>query len=80
MFETFLSYLNVTVVSCAVTFVGTMVFSQKIKDWVRGVPSEVRAKLAAAETAVLAHVKASNAELVNKALVALGTPTAPPAA
>lgn len=77
MFATFLSYLNVTVVVGAVSFFAGVILSQKVKDWIKGVPNEVRSKLSAAETAVLAHIKASNADMVNTALVALGNTTSP---
>lgn len=72
MFDTILGYFNVTVASCFATFVFTMIFHQKIIDWFKGVPAEVRQSIANVEATVLAHIKANNANVVNAALVAIG--------
>lgn len=64
--ETFLSYLNTTLVSCAATFVATMIFRQKIVDWFTGVPSHLRTGLKQIEAGLLDKVKAYEASLVNQ--------------
>jgi hypothetical protein len=62
--ETFLSYLNTTLISCAATFVATMIFRQKIVDWFTGVPSHLRSGLKQIEAGLLDKVKAYEASLV----------------
>lgn len=62
--ETFVSYLNTTLVSCAATFVATMIFRQKILDWFNGVPSHLRVGLKQIEIGVLDKVKAFETSLV----------------
>lgn len=69
--DTFLSYLNTTLVSCAATFVATMIFRQKIIDWFTGVPSHLRAGLKQIEAGVLDQVKGFEADLVAKIIPAV---------
>lgn len=59
-----LAYLNTTLVACVVVFVVTLVFAQKIKDWFRGVPSDVRAGLNEIEASVLGHLTATTKNIV----------------
>lgn len=76
----FLAYFNTTLVACGVCFAVGVVFSQKIKDWFHGVPSDVRTGLNQIEAAVLGHITstAQNAvKTVQQALPAL-PPTSPP--
>lgn len=74
----FFAYLNTTLVACLATFVVTLVFSQKIKDWLFGVPSELRAGLKQIEAAVLGHLSATTQQVV--AQVTAQLPVSPPAA
>lgn len=64
--ETFLSYVNTTLASCAITFVVTMIFRQKIVDWFTGVPTHLRTGLKQIEAGLLDKVKAYEADLVNQ--------------
>jgi hypothetical protein len=74
----FLAYINTTLVACAVWFVVGVLFSQKIKDWFHGVPSEVRAGLNQIEATVLGHITVTAQNAVKSVQAAL--PAAPPAA
>ena len=79
----FLSASEFTLAACFATFVATMVFSQKIKDWVNGVPADLRAGLTSVETKLKADVKAYQAQLiakVNPPAVAPVVPAPPKAA
>lgn len=62
----FLDYLNLTAVSLAATFVLTLIFSQKIKDFLAGVPASLRADLKSIETSVKADVANYQKTLVSK--------------
>lgn len=73
----FLAYFNTTLVACGVCFVVGVVFSQKIKDWFHGVPSEVRTGLNQIEASVLGHLTATTQNIV--AQVQHQLPAAPPA-
>lgn len=74
--DTFLSYFNVTLVSCAATFVATMVFRQRIVDWFTGVPSHLRSGLKTIEANVLDQVKAYESDLVAKIVPSAAKPVA----
>lgn len=65
------------------TFVATLGFSQRIKDWFAGVPAHLRSDLSAIEASVVGKVKSAQAHVVAdaKAQVAIPTPalqTSPP--
>jgi hypothetical protein len=47
-------------------FVSTLVFSQKIKDWFHGVPSDLRKGLVQVEGSITSQVKSYQADLVAK--------------
>jgi len=66
MFATFLDYFNVTLVAVAATFVVTLIFGQKIKDFFAGVPADLRADLTSIETSVKADVSSYQKTLVAK--------------
>jgi hypothetical protein len=76
------AYVNLTLVACAATFVATLVFSQKIKDWFSGVPSELRTGLKGIEAKILADVKTYQADLIAKVAhpAVVTTPEPPKAA
>lgn len=76
----FLEYFNTTIVACFATFVATLVFSQKIKDFVAGVPADLRSNLSALETSVKADVKSYQASLIAKIAPASSNKAAPPVA
>lgn len=75
------AYINTTLIACAACFVVGVVFSQKIKDWFHGVPSDVRAGLNQIEATVLGHLTstAQNAvKQVQAALPSVPLPIQPP--
>ena len=71
------AYINTTLVACAVCFAVGVIFSQKIKDWFNGVPSEVRAGLNQIEATVLGHLTTTAQNAVKSVQAAL--PASPPA-
>lgn len=73
----FLTASEFTIAACAATSIVTLVFSQKIKDWVNGVPAELRAGLTSVETKLKADVKAYQTALVAKVTAAPAAPAAP---
>ena len=54
------------------SFVFGVLFSQKIKDWFKGIPSDVRAQLTSIEVAVRAKLTASHTAVVAPAVAAVG--------
>lgn len=78
--QTFLAYFDIGVVVNVVIFVATLVFSQKIKDFVAGVPADLRSNLSALETSVKADVKSYQASLIAKIAPASSNKAAPPVA
>lgn len=72
-----LAYLNTTLVACGVVFVATLLFSQKIKDFFAGVPSDVRTGLKKIEDAVLGHLRTTTENIVSQVQSTL--PAKPPA-
>jgi hypothetical protein len=64
--STILAYVDLTLVGYVATFVATLVFSTKIKDFFAGVPADLRASLNTIETSVKADVKSYQATLVAK--------------
>jgi hypothetical protein len=77
------AYIDVSIVINVGIFVATMVFSQKIKDFFSGVPSDLRSSLSSIETSVKADVKNYTSGLVAKIAPApapvVKAPVAPPA-
>lgn len=74
-----LAYVDLTIAGYVAVFVATLVFSQKIKDFFTGVPSDMRAGLKSVEAGLLADVKNYQASLIHK-LAPMPPPAAPPAA
>jgi hypothetical protein len=67
----------------AIVFFAGVFLSQRIKDWMRGVPSELRSGLQQAETLAMAKLKEEASNLVNLLhasiqISAPGAPSAPP--
>lgn len=61
-----IAYVDLTLVGYVAVFVATLVFSQKIKDFLAGVPADMRANLQALETSVKADVQSYQASLIAK--------------
>lgn len=64
--STILAYVDLTLVGYVATFVATLVFSTKIKDFFAGVPADLRSSLSALETSVKADVKTYQSSLIAK--------------
>lgn len=62
----FLAYFDIGLVVNVAIFVGTLLFSQKIKDFFNGVPSHLRSGLASVESGILQQVKTYEQDLVSK--------------
>lgn len=75
--STILAYVDLTLLGYAAVFVATLVFSQKIKDFFAGVPTELRASLSTLEASVKADVKNYQASLIAKIAPASAKTTAP---
>jgi len=46
-------------------FVATLIFSTKIKDWFRGIPSDLRKGLNSIETAAITQVRTAQTQVVS---------------
>lgn len=66
MLNHFLAYATNTVVLCAACSVATLVFSQKIKDYIAGVPSGFRAAMTSVEDKAKADARAAVADVFSK--------------
>ena len=66
MLTTVLAYASNTVVVAAIALVVGVVFSQKIKDFFTGVPSELRAAMAAVEAKTKADLQAATGDVLSK--------------
>jgi hypothetical protein len=77
--STILAYVDLTLAGYVAVFVATLVFSQKIKDFLAGVPADMRTGLQALETSVKTDVKTYQASLIAK-INPVKTPVAPAAA
>lgn len=77
--KAFFTGVEWVLIASAVAFVAGVLFSQKIKDWFKGIPSDVRAGLTSIETAVRAKLATSHAAAVAPAIAAVGAtgPTGP---
>lgn len=62
--------------AAVVLFVAGVVLSQKVKDWLQGVPAHVRTELRAIEVSALGQIKSAQAHVVAdlKAKVTVATP------
>ena len=74
----FLTDFNLVLAGVAVAFVLGVLFSTKIKDWFKGIPSDVRAGLNQVETAVRAKLTVAHAAAVTPAIAAVAAPPAAP--
>jgi hypothetical protein len=74
----FLTDTEILLISNAVALAAGVVLSQKIKDLVKGVPSDVRSALSAAETNALAAAKQAQTEVLTKLLPAAAKPVVAP--
>lgn len=83
MLSTALSYLNTAAVAGALCLVVGIVFSQKIKDFFSGVPTELRTALSGVETKAKADIKNATSDVLRglpvPAPAAPAAPVAPPA-
>ena len=61
-----LAYVDLTLAGYVAVFVATLVFSQKIKDYFTGVPSELRTGISSLETKAKADLKAAAASVIAK--------------
>lgn len=66
--STFLAYFDLTIAGYIAIFVATLVFSQKIKDFLAGVPADLRKSLQSVEASVKADVKTYQAAAIAKLL------------
>lgn len=83
--ETFLSYVSVGAIVDVAIFVATLVFSDKIKDFFKGVPAHTRATLKQVEAGLVAKVTTYEQTVVSdlmpvKAPLVTAAVTAGPAA
>lgn len=78
-FTQFLTDTEALLATGGVAFVAGVVLSQRVKDAVKGVPGEARTALAAAESSVLAELKAGQTALIAKLLPAAAKAAPAPA-
>lgn len=77
-----LNFLTATELGLAINFlvfVFTLIFSQKIKDFLSGVPRDLRTGLKGVEQNILADVKDYQADLIAKITPPVIKPTTPAA-
>jgi hypothetical protein len=67
----FFSTAQLVLISSAAAFGAGVYFSQRVKDWLAGVPSDLRAALKGVEADVQAKVKAAQADVVGKVIAAV---------
>jgi hypothetical protein len=79
MFSTALGYLDNSLICGAIGLVVGIIFSQKIKDFVTGVPSGFRTAMANVETQAKADISAAIADVFSKITPVTAKPPAPPA-
>lgn len=75
----FFSTAQLVIICSAAAFGAGVFFSQKVKDWIGGVPSDLRSVLKGVEANVQAKVKAAQSEVVGKIVAGLGGEAAPEA-
>lgn len=78
----YLTTFNLLVAGLGVAFVAGVMLSTKVKDFIKGVPAELRAALSATEKAALAEVSAAKSAAIAKVTgakvaVAPAAPAAP---
>ncbi len=71
------AYLNAYVIIAIVSLLVGVVFSQKIKDWIAGVPSNVRTELRKIEAEAIQRVQAAQAQAIASVIA---KPVEPPKA
>lgn len=63
-FSSFLTDFNLVLIAIGAAFVSGVVFSTKVKDFVKGVPSQVRAAINNVETDALGKLKVAQAQVL----------------
>lgn len=76
MFTTALEYLSNTFVVAAISLVVGVVFSQKVKDYLMGIPADVRTALNGVEAKVKQDLAAVRSDVLQKLPVVLTPKTA----
>lgn len=74
-----LTHAELMFVYGVVVFFAGVFLSQRVKDWLKGVPSELRAGLKAAEKLAMDKMKEEAAKIVTAVHASISTPPAPPA-
>ena len=69
--STFLAYFDIGIAVNVFIFTATLLFSQKIKDFFTGVPSEVRAAIKGVEASALGNVKLAQGAVLAQLATAL---------
>lgn len=72
-----LAYVDLTLAGYIATFVATLFFSQKIKDFFHGVPAELRSGISSLEVQAKADLKGAVAGVVAKYTPPPAAPVAP---
>lgn len=73
----FFSTLQLVILCSAATFIVGVIFSQKVKDWLAGVPSDLRSALKSVEADVLGKLKLAQADVVGKLIHASSVDSSP---
>jgi len=76
-FLSFFTDLQVPLIVAAVAFVAGVVLSTRVKDWFKGVPSELRTALNGAETSARAAIEQAQIDVLAKILPGAAQPKAP---
>jgi hypothetical protein len=63
-FSSFLTDFNIVLIAIGASFVSGVVFSTKVKDFVKGVPSQVRSAINNVETDALGKLKVAQAQVL----------------
>jgi hypothetical protein len=69
--STFLAYVDFTLVGYAAVFVATLVFSQKIKDWFKGIPADMRTTLNNVEALAVGNARVARNSVLSQLETAL---------
>lgn len=78
MFSTAIDYLSNAFVAGAIGLVCGVIFSQKIKDWITGVPADFRTLMKSVEADVKTKAAAAVADVFAKVAPVAVKPPAPP--
>lgn len=73
-----LVYLNAYVITAFAALIVGVVFSQKIKDWFKGVPAGMRSELGVIEKNAVVELQNLQRQAVRNVLAAASTPPATP--